>query len=87
MSHIIKAITIPRNEILSKNPTETDEKVPSIVTFNRTLQDLRNIVNQNWHILQIDPKVEETLKKPSVVVFKRSKVTLLEIINLQITKT
>ena len=81
MSNIIKAIAIPRNEILNKNPTENDEKLPLIVTFNRTIQDLRNIVNQNGHILQIDPKLEETLKKPPVVLFKRNKLTLLEIIN------
>ena len=66
MSNIIKAIAIPRNEILNKNPTENDE------IFNRTIQDLRNIVNQNGHILQIDPKLEETLKKPPVVLFKKT---------------
>ena len=81
MSNILKAIAILRNEILNKNPTANDEKIPSIVTFNRTIQDLRNIVNQNGHILQIDPKLEETLKKPLVVLFKRNKLTLLEIIN------
>ena len=81
MSNIIKAIAIPRNKILNKNPTENDEKLLLIVTFNRTIQDLRNMVNQNGHILQIDPKLEETLKKPPVVLFKRNKLTLLEIIN------
>ena len=81
MSNIIKAIAIPRNEILNKNPTENDEKILLIVTFNRSIQDIRNIVNQNGHILQKDPKLEETLKKPPVVLFKRNKLTLLEIIN------
>ena len=73
MSNIIKAIAIPRNEILNKNPTENDEKILLIVTFNRSIQDIRNIVNQNGHILQKDPKLEETLKKPPVVLFKRNK--------------
>ena len=50
MSNIIKAIAIPRNEILNKNPTENDEKIPLVVTFNRTIQDVRNIVNQNGRI-------------------------------------
>ena len=47
MSHINKAVFIPRNEILNKNPTENDEKTPLIATFNRTLPDLRHIVNKN----------------------------------------
>ena len=81
MSNIIKAIAIPRNEILNKNPTENDEKIPLVVTFNRTIQDVRNIVNQNGRIWQIGLKLEETLKKPPVVLFKKNKLTLLEIIN------
>ena len=47
MSHINKAIAVPRNEILSKNPTKSDEKIPLIVTFNRTLPDLRYIIHKN----------------------------------------
>ena len=47
MSHINKAIAVPRNEILNKNPTKNHEKVPLIVTFNRALPDLRHIINKN----------------------------------------
>ena len=42
VSHINKAFTIPRNEILNKNPIENDEKIPLILTFHRTLPDLRH---------------------------------------------
>ena len=47
MSQINKAIAIPRNEIVNKNPTENDEKIPLIVTFNRPLPDLKDIINKN----------------------------------------
>ena len=71
MAHINKAITIPRYENLNKNPAENDEKIPLILIFNRTLPDLIHIINNNWHILQIEPKFKETFKNPApVVAFK-----------------
>ena len=73
MSHINKAIAVPRNEILNKNQTENNEKIPSIVTFNRTLPNLRHIVYKNWYILQIEPKLKEIFKNLPVVAFKRNK--------------
>ena len=73
MSHINKAVFIPRNEILNKNPTENDEKTPLIATFNRTLPDLRHIVNKNWDVLQREPKLKEMSKNPPVAVFQRNK--------------
>ena len=71
MSHINKAIAVPRNEILNKNQTENNEKIPLIVTFNRTLPNLRHIVNKNWYISQIEPKLKEIFKNLPVVAFKR----------------
>ena len=44
--NINKAIAIARNEILHKNPTESDEKLPLIVPLSTTFQDLIHIVSK-----------------------------------------
>ena len=49
MSHISKAIAIFRNEILNKKTKKTIKKA-LIVTFNRTLPDLKHVNNKNSHI-------------------------------------
>ena len=73
MSHIYKAIAIPRNEILNRNPKEYDDKIPLIVAFNRTFPDLGHIIIKSIHILQIETKLKEIFKNPSVITFKRNK--------------
>ena len=58
---------------MNKNPTENDEKMPLILTFKRTLPDLRHIINKNQHILLIEGKLKDIFKKPPVFAFKRNK--------------
>ena len=69
MYHIETGIAIPRNEILNKNPTEDSEKITLIVTFNRTLLDLRHIINKKRHILQIEPKLREAQAARTPLIF------------------
>ena len=47
MSHINKAIAVPRNDSLNQNATENNEKMPLIVNFKRTIPDLEQIFEKN----------------------------------------
>ena len=73
MSHKNKAIAIRRNEILNKNEIESNEEISLIVTSNRTLLDLRHIVNKNWDFLQIESKLKEIFKNLPIATFKMNK--------------
>ena len=70
---INRAITIPRNELLNKIKTSNTERLPLTVTYNRTLPDLKTIIDKNWHILQIEPKLKEIFAEPPILAFKRNK--------------
>ena len=70
---INRAITIPRNELLNKIKTSNTERLPLTVTYNRTLPDLKTIIDKNWHILQIQPKLKEIFAEPPILAFKRNK--------------
>ena len=72
-TQINRAISIPRNELLNKIKTSNTERLPLTVTYNRTLPDLKTIIDKNWHILQIEPKLKETFAEPSILAFKRNK--------------
>ena len=54
-TQVNRAITIPRNELPNKIKTSNTERLSLIVTYNRTLPDLKAIIDKNWHILQIEP--------------------------------
>ena len=73
ITQIIRAISIPRNELLNKNKTSNTELLPLAVTYNRALPDLKTIIDKNWHILQIEPKLKETFAEPPVLAFKSNK--------------
>ena len=70
---INRAITIPRDELLSKIKTANTERLPLTVRYNRTLRDLKTIIDKNWHILQIEPKLKEIFAKSTILAFKRNK--------------
>ena len=72
-TQINRAISIPRNELLNKIKTSNTERLPLTVTYNRTLPDLKTIIDKNWHILQIEPKLKEIFTEPPILAFKRDK--------------
>ena len=49
------------------------EHLPLTVTYNRTLTDLKTIIDKNWHILQIEAKLKEVFAEPPIMAFKRNK--------------
>ena len=72
-TQINRAISIPRNELLNKIKTSNSERSPFTVTNNRILPDLKIIIDKNWHILQIEPKLKKIFAEPSILAFKRNK--------------
>ena len=69
-TQISRDITIPRNELLNKIKTSNTERLPLTVAYNRTLPDLKTIIDKNWHI---EPKFKEVFAEPPILAFKRSK--------------
>ena len=64
-----RAISIPRNELLSKIKTSNTEILPLTVSYNRTLPDLKTVIDKNWHVLQIEPKLKEIFAEPPILPF------------------
>ena len=74
-----RAISIPRNELLNKIKTSKTERLSLTVTYNKTLPDVKTVIEKNWHILQIEPKLKEIFTEPQTLAFKRN-ITLKDII-------
>ena len=72
-TQINRAISVPRNELLNKIKTSNSERSPFTVTNNRILPDLKKIIDKNWHILQIEPKLKKIFAEPPILAFKRNK--------------
>ena len=72
-TQINRAISIPRKALLSKIKTSNTEHLPLTVTYNRTLPDLKTIIDKNWHIFQIEPKLKEILAQSPTLALKKNK--------------
>ena len=70
---INRTISIPRNELPNKIKTSNTERLPLTVTYNRTLPDVKTVIDKNWHILQIEPKLKEIFAEPPILAFKTHK--------------
>ena len=57
----------------TKIKTSNTERSPLTVTYNRTLRDLKTIIDKNWHNLQIEPKLKEIITEALILAFKRNK--------------
>ena len=73
LQHKSTVLSIPRNELLNKIKTFNTERLPLTVTCNRTLPDLKTVIDKNWRILQIEPKLKEIFAEPPIWAFKRNK--------------
>ena len=46
---------IERDALLTTKSKEKDQKrIPFITTYNKTLSNLKQIINKHWHLLQIN---------------------------------
>ena len=70
---VSKANAVSRPELLKNRQRETDDRIPLVVTYNRTLPDIQSILKKHWHILQLEPTLKECFKNPPILAFRRNK--------------
>ena len=72
-AQINRTVSIPRNELLNKIKISNTERLSLTVTYNRTTPDLKRVIDKNWHILQIEPKLKESFAELPILTFRRNK--------------
>ena len=68
-----------RNDVLKKQETKNTNKIPLLLTYNRTLPNMKAIVEQYWNILQINTDLQPVFQTKPMIAYKRNK-NLKEII-------
>lgn len=72
---IEKVNQINRKELLQTNNkhSEKTNMIPLVLTYNRTLPNISNVVKKNWNILQINPHFHHVFGVTPTLAFKRNK--------------
>ena len=68
-----KAEKVTRSEALVEKEKAQLKRIPLVVTFNRTLPDIRSIINKHWPILQVNAELKDVFSEPPILAFKRNK--------------
>ena len=68
-----KTFSLQRNNLLKTKMKKRSQRIPLVVTYNRTFPPLGAIVNKHWYILQSDPKMENKFNERPVVAYRRCK--------------
>ena len=53
-----KSTTFQRENLLKNKKKKRSNRIPHVVTYNKTLPPLGAIINKHWNTLQIDPKMK-----------------------------
>ena len=56
----------------TKGKLATQKNLPLVVTFNKTLSNIKNFIDKHWHIFSINEKLKAFEKKPFIV-YRRNK--------------
>ena len=70
---INRARNTDRASLLTYKEKAACDRTPLIVTYNKALPDLRNILDNTWNTLQINPTEKEKFKNKPLLCFKRNK--------------
>ena len=70
---IEKARVQERTLLLNKNPEEVKQSIPISITYNRTLPNIKSIVDKHWHVLQVNPELKERFQSSPIIAFRKNK--------------
>ena len=63
----------------SKQKTANKPRIPLVLKFNITLSNIKEVIDEYWHLLQINPKLKNTSQGKPIIACKRNR-NLKEII-------
>ena len=70
---IQKATNQDRTGYLNKEKTETGNYLILCVTYNKTLPNIKTILEKHWHILNVNPELKEVFENKPLLAFRKNK--------------
>ena len=58
--------------LLNKTSQEVKRNIPITIIYNRTLTNIKSIVEKHWHVLQVNPEFKEIFQSSPLMAFSKS---------------
>ena len=70
---ILKVFTIERAQLLNQEKQATSNRIPLILTYIRTLPDIKRAINKHWDILKISRDFDKVFAEHPIIAFRRNR--------------
>ena len=70
---VSKARNFDRNQLLTYKTKKETERIPLILTYNKQLPNMRNIIDNTWNTLKINQSEGEKFAEKPLVCFRRNR--------------
>ena len=71
--HFERAMSVDRKVLLeNKEKPSTQGNLPLVRTFNKTLPNIKNVIDKHWHILSINENLQRVFNKRPFIAYRRN---------------
>ena len=70
---IARAAALERSDLLTYKEKSTSTRIPLIITYNKSLPNLKGILDSTWDHLGINPEVDRKFKEKPILCYKRNR--------------
>ena len=71
--HFEGAMNVDRKLLLeTKEKPSTQGNLPLVLTYNKTLPNIKNVIDKHWHILSINENLRKVFEKRPIIAYRRS---------------
>ena len=60
-----------RKKALQENTRVRKEILPFVTQYNPSVPNLKHILMEKWHLIELQPKLKEMFKEPPIISYKR----------------
>ena len=62
-----------RKKLLEEKAKKQSNRIPLVLTYNRTLPNVKRAISNNWNLLHINQKFKDVFQEPPILAFRRNR--------------
>ena len=65
--------TLDRKKLLEEKAKKQSNRIPLVLTYNRTLPNVKRAIPNNWNLLHINQEFKDVFQEPPILAFRRNR--------------
>ena len=62
-----------RKNLLEEKAKQQSNRIPLVLTYNRTLPNVKRAISNNWNLLHINQEFKDVFQEPPILAFRRNR--------------